>query len=121
MDWIWPIYEERLRRQLGLAKDAPAGMELQQEFLSALGESTATLYAMVRTRVGLDFKGLGKWQLSDVPALVSDPHEFIATKYGGGKFKLNFHRVLTFIGTHNFRTYGDELWREMEEVDVDPD
>jgi hypothetical protein len=54
-----------------------------------------------------------------VPLLLSDPHAFLVERWGGGKYKANFHDGLTFVGTHNFRTWGDELWRDMPEVDLD--
>ena len=38
--------------------------------------------------------------------------------FGGGKFKVNFHHVISFVGTHNFRTYGEEKWRQLEELDL---
>jgi hypothetical protein len=52
----------------------------------------------------------------DVPDLLADPNGFIADRFGGGKFKVNFHRGPNFVATHNFRTFGDERWRAMPEV-----
>ena len=115
MDWLWPFYEEHIRRVLCLAKDEPGEQSvLQQQFLKSLGASTATLYVMEPVADTIRFKGLGRWPLSEVPDLLTDPNRFIADGFGGGKYKINFHDGFTFVGTHNFRTFGDERWREME-------
>ena len=115
MDWIWPLYREYVARNWG----RPQGLDdagLRRTFLRVLGESTATLYVMEPVNATIRFKGLGRWPLADAGALLADPNAFIADRFGGGKFKLNFHHGETFVGTHNFRTYGDELWRPMEDL-----
>ena len=113
MDWLWPLYAEHIAR---LADDSEDQSVLQETFIAALLRSTATLYIMEPIGDTIRFKGLGQWLLSDVPQLLADPHAFIADQFGGGKFKVNFHDKITFVGTHNFRTFGDELWRDMDEV-----
>ena len=117
MDWLWPLYQEHLERILPEEVYGDQG-QLKHAFMSALGESTATLYVMEPCGDTIVFKGLGQWPLSSVPDLLIDPNAFIADKFGGGKFKVNFHQGLTFVGTHNFRAYGEEKWRDMDEVEV---
>ena len=115
MDWLWPIYEEHIRRVLCLGKDEAAEQTvLQHRFFKSLGASSASLYVMEPVGDTIRFKGLGRWGLSEVPDLLADPNGFIAEGFGGGKYKVNFHDGFTFVGTHNFRTFGDERWREME-------
>jgi len=110
------MYKEHIYRVLCLSKDADVEQSvLQERFLQSLGNSTATLYVMEPVGDTIRFKGLGQWKLAAVPALLADPHSFIADGYGGGKYKINFHDGFTFVGTHNFRTYGEERWREMDE------
>jgi len=111
MDWLWPLYEQYIRRETKSDGDS----QLRDSFLFALVESTATLYVMEPIGDSIRFKGLGQWLLTDVPELMADPNAFIADFCGGGKFKINFHHGDTFVATHNFRTFGDELWRSMEE------
>ena len=116
MDWLWPMYKEHIFRVLCLAKDAdPDQAVLQERYLLSLSASTATLYVMEPVGDTIRFMGLGRWPLPEAAGLLSDPNGFIADNFGGGKFKVNFHDGLTFVGTHNFRTYGEERWREMEE------
>src|SRR2546428_11109632 len=119
MDWLWPLDEERIARdldRLGL----PSGDAAQQaHFLAALADSTATLFVMEPVRDTIRFKGLGRWPLAAVPDLLADPNRFIAERFGGGKFKINFHHGLTFVGTHNFRTHGEPRWKEAVEVELE--
>ena len=116
MDWLWPIYEEYVRKLLR-AQDDPSQSLLQETFLQVLRESTATLFVMEPMGDTIVFRGLGRWNLPEAPELLLDPNAFIANGFGGGKFKVNFHHVISFVGTHNFKTYGEEVWRELEEFD----
>ena len=87
--------------------------------MSTLAESTATVYIMEPIGDTIRFKGLGRWPLPEVPELLSDPNDFIAERFGGGKFKINFHHQFSFIGTHNFRTWGEPKWEDMEDIPFD--
>ena len=121
MDWLWPLYEEYVGRQLRSSDKAGDQRAIQEAFLTSLGQSTATLYVMQPVGDTIRFKGLGRWPLPEVPALLADPNGFIAAQFGGGKFKLNSHHGFTFVGTHNFRTWGEETWREIPEIEFELD
>lgn len=118
MDWLWPMFEPYIRRELehgDRTVAAPEQRALQEAFLKVLTESTATLFAMEPVGETIRFKGLGRWPLAEVPDLLADPNAFLADRFGGGKFKINFHHGATFVATHNFRTYGEPRWQQMEE------
>ena len=120
MDWLWPIYQEHVYRVMCLSQDDDVEQSaLQHRYLQSLSNSTATLYVMEPVGDTIRFRGLGRWRLAEVPGLLSDPNGFIADNFGGGKYKVNFHDGLTFVGTHNFRTYGEESWRDMEEMEFE--
>lgn len=116
MDWLWPIFEPYVRK-IGPTGESEA--ETGQRFFGILAESSATLYAMEPAGDTIRFKGLGKWTLQSVPHLLSDPNTFLADRFGGGKYKVNFHHRDSFVGTHNFRTFGEERWRALPDVSVD--
>ena len=119
MDWLWPLYQEHIHRTLNAKEgDVPQAV-LQETFMKALGNSTATMYILEPSGGTIRFRGLGRWRLVDIPGYLGDPHAFLAERWGGGKFKVNFHDGLTFVGTHNFRTWGEELWRDIPEVELD--
>ena len=117
MDWLWPIYEEYILKMLAEEHQQDQNV-LRETFLKVLGESTATLFVMEPVGDGIVFRGLGRWKLREVPELLMDPNSFIDEGFGGGKFKINFHHVISFVGTHNFRTYSEEKWRQLEEFDL---
>ncbi len=119
MDWLWPLYEKHIRRASGRSDQPADDPSLAQAFFQALSESTATLYAMEPVGETIRFKGLGRWPLASVPDLLADPNAFIADLCGGGKFKVNFHHGRTFVATHNFRTFGEETWRQMPDLQFD--
>ena len=101
------------------ALEAETDAQMGQRFFAILAQSSATLYAMEPAGDSIRFKGLGKWSLGSVPDLLADPNAFLADRFGGGKYKVNFHHRDSFVGTHNFRTFGDERWRTMPDVPVD--
>ena len=117
MDWLWPIYEEYIFKMLEESQHSDQAV-LRETFLKVLGESTATLFVMEPVGDGIVFRGLGRWKLKEVPELLMSPNDFIDANFGGGKFKVNFHHVISFVGTHNFRTYSEEKWRSLEELDL---
>src|SRR5687768_16832810 len=94
VDWLCPVFEPYIRRE-HRHRDGPDGTldqgALQQAFMTVLVESTATLFAMEPVGETIRFKGLGQWPLAEVPELLADPNGFIADRFGGGKFKVNFH------------------------------
>ena len=106
MDWLWPIYRHYIER---IAPEGADVSELGPIFLRSLADSTATAYVMEPIGDTIRFRGLGRWPLTEVSELLADPNAFLDDRYGGGKFKVNFHHELSFVGTHNFRTYGEEL------------
>ena len=97
MDWLWPIYEEHVLRVLNARETGAEQAVLQETFLGSLCKSTATLFVMEPFRDTIRFRGLGRWMLTDVPDLLADPHQFIAERWGGGKYKINFHHGATFV------------------------
>jgi len=119
VDWLWPLYQEHVERVLTQKGAELEQAVLQTTFLRSLAESTATLFVMEPWLDTVRFKGLGRWPLPGVPQLLHDPNGFIADRFGGGKFKVNFHHGPSFVGTHNFRTYGEETWRQAPEVEFE--
>jgi hypothetical protein len=118
MDWLWPLYEVHVLRLIQGGREAHQA-EIGEAFLRVLSESRATLYGMLPVGDGIRFKGLGRWSVPEVPALLADPNGFIADHFGGGKFKLNFHHGPSFVCTHNFRTWGEPRWESTAEFALD--
>ncbi len=117
MDWLWPIYRAHVERERERQSSGAVGES--ELFMQALAQSTATLFVMEPKGDSIRFKGLGRWPLADVPGMLADPHGFIAERFGGGKYKVNFHHQLAFVGTHNFKIFGEPRWTALHDVELE--
>ena len=63
------------------------------------------------------FKGLERGAVLDRMDLIHDPMRYLAERYGGGKFKLNFHQGWQFVATQNFKPEGAPKWEDAPEID----
>jgi hypothetical protein len=50
-------------------------------------------------------------------ALINDPMSYLFERYGGGKFKLNFHEGWNFVATQNFKPEGEPRWVDVPGID----
>src|SRR5689334_1773472 len=91
MDWLWGLYKEYVNRSAGRQQKSPDAALVRTLFLDCVRQSTATVYVMEPIGDTIRFRGLGRWTLPEVPDLLADPNAFIADRFGGGKYKVNFH------------------------------
>ncbi|MDP6934606.1 MAG: hypothetical protein QGG40_16910 [Myxococcota bacterium] len=117
MDWLWPLFREFVLKEAERLELGDSQEALRNLFLATLAGSTATLYAMEPEGDTIRFHGLARWPLAEIPELLVDPNAFLLDRYGGGKFKCNFHHGDSFICTHNFRTYGESTYQELPDRD----
>ena len=117
MEWVWPLYEETVRKELARAgNDDPTGEDLQATFLKLLGESTVTVLVQEPWQGSVRFKGLARHRVVEAMDLLHDPMGYLRTHYGGGKFKLNFHHGWHFVATQNFKPDGEPKWKDLPEI-----
>ena len=118
MDWVWLLYEEYVKKQLRSSKEGgPSSEETQEIFLRILSESTVTVLVQEPWQNSVRFKGLAKYNSSNMMELLNDPMKFLLENFGGGKFKLNFHHGWNFVATRNFKPQGEPKWEEMPGID----
>ncbi len=118
MDWVWALYSKYILSQLQQAGNcAPSEEQVEEAFLTALGESSVTILVQEPFQNSVRFKGLARASVISMTALLHDPMEFLGHHYGGGKFKLNFHRGWHFVATRNFKPPGEPLWKDLPEID----
>jgi hypothetical protein len=118
MEWVWGIFESYIRKQLGRAgNDDPSDEELQHAFLSTLSSSTVTILVQEPWQNSVRFKGLARFDVPDGMALINDPMSYLFERYGGGKFKLNFHEGWNFVATQNFKPEGEPRWVDVPGID----
>ncbi|GIV60149.1 MAG: hypothetical protein KatS3mg043_1238 [Rhodothermaceae bacterium] len=124
MDWVWSLYKPYILRELArIGNQAPTEEELQEAFLEALSDSTVTVLVQEPWQNAVRFRGLARYAAgSDRDAaelfdLLRDPETFLQERFGGGKFKLNFHRGWHFVATRNFKPEGPPRWKDLPEIE----
>lgn len=118
MEWLWPLFEPYVRKEFERRGHAnPSAEDLQEAFVRTLGESTVTILVQEPWRGSVRFKGLARQPAADSFDLFNDPDGYLLDRFGGGKFKLNFHRGWNFVATQNFKPVGEERWRELPAID----
>jgi hypothetical protein len=116
MEWVWRLYREYVYKQLARAgRSAPDDDEVQRAFLDLLGESTVTILVQEPWQNSVRFRELARHRSDEMTALFNDPLAYLAGRFGGGKFKLNFHQGWNFIATQNFKPPGEPRWRDLPE------
>lgn len=118
MDWIWALYSKYIMAELQQqGNPAPDDDQIEAAFLAALAESSITILVQEPFQNSVRFKGLARGSVPDMAALINDPMTYLADRFGGGKFKLNFHRGWNFVATRNFKPDGEPLWIDLPEIE----
>ena len=118
MDWVWALYSKYIFKGLTNAGNkAPSDAELEAAFLKALSKSTITILVQEPWMNSVRFKGLHRDTVAHLTDLIHDPMTWLHTRFGGGKFKLNFHEGWNFVATQNFKPEGEPKWKDMPEIE----
>ncbi len=117
MAWVWTLYEKYIRGKLANSgNNSPTEAELEAAFLRSMSRSSVTILVQVPIPNSVRFKGLARGTILEMSELLTDPMTYLKEKYGGGKFKLNFHEGWHFVSTKNFKPDGPPLWEDMPEI-----
>lgn len=117
MEWLWPLFEPYVRKQF--ERDGvhdPADADLHDAFVALIGEATVTILVQEPWRGSVRFKGLDRMPATSCFELLNEPETYLQERFGGGKFKLNFHEGWNFVATRNFKPDGEPRWKDMPEV-----
>lgn len=118
MDWVWALYRKYITKRLMAEGDqAPSEAVIEAAFLKSLANSTITILVQEPWMNSVRFKGLHRASVAELTGLVNDPMTWLYERYGGGKFKLNFHEGWNFVATQNFKPEGTPKWKEMPEIE----
>ena len=118
--WCWDLIEPYLRRNLlNRGVDRPTKKQVLAEFARVWPEMTATIGVQEPWAGTIRFKWLVRLPSSELGPLLEDPEGWIASRWGGGKFKLNLHHGMHFVSTKNFKPSGDPRWRDAPELALD--
>ena len=117
MDWLWELYKDYIKKYLRRMRIyEPKDEQLQETFIKVLRESTLTILVQEPWQNAVRFKGLHRDDVSKMMPLIHDPTSYLLERYGGGKFKINFHQGMNFIATINFKPEGDPKWLDMPSI-----
>ena len=118
MDWVWALYSKYIMAELQQQGNAsPTDDQVEAAFISALAESSITILVQEPFQNSVRFKGLARDKVLNLSELLTDPITYLARRFGGGKFKLNFHRGWNFVATRNFKPEGEPLWMDLPEIE----
>lgn len=117
MDWLWELYKDYIKKYLRRNRIyEPDEDTLQETFIKVLGVSTITILVQEPWQNAVRFKGLHRESVSEMMPLINDPSNYLFKRFGGGKFKLNFHEGMNFIATINFKPEGTPKWPDMPSI-----
>ncbi len=114
MEWVWELYEGYITRHFkrrGIVQTSEE--ELESTFIDVLRDSSMTLLVQEPWQGSVRFKCLAKYDSTQMLELISGPMEFLSSRFGGGKFKVNFHHGWNFVATKNFKPVGEPLWEDL--------
>lgn len=118
MEWLWTLFEPYVRKQFERGgTEAPSDAALHEAFTRLVGECTVTILVQEPWRGSVRFKGLDRLPAVEAFDLLHDPEAYLFERFGGGKFKLNFHAGWNFVATQNFKPEGDPAWKHLPEIE----
>jgi hypothetical protein len=118
VEWVWGLFREYVHKQLARTGNAaPTDDEVRDAFLKTLSETTVTVLVQEPWQNSVRFKALARQPSTEMTALFQDPVEYLQQRFGGGKFKLNFHRGWNFVATQNFKPEGEPKWKDLPDID----
>ena len=118
--WCWDLVEPYLTRSLqNRGVERPTRKQILEEFGRVWPEFTATIGVQEPFAGTIRFKWLVRLASADMAPFLDEPIEWIAARYGGGKFKMNLHHGLHFVNTKNFKPTGDPRWVAEPALELD--
>jgi hypothetical protein len=111
---VWDLYKEHIRKfSHAMVKGMPSEEEMKATVIQILPESTVKVLAQERVGMVVQFHLMAIYPASEVAEVaVSEIKNFLAHRFGGGKFKLNLYHGINFLSTKNFETEGPPLWKD---------
>jgi hypothetical protein len=118
--WAWALLEDYVERSLAARHVAsPTAREVLEELARLWPELSVTLMVQMPWMGTIRFKRLVRLAGEDMRPFLEAPETFIRERFGGGKFKVNFHHRMHFVNTKNFKPEGPPRWQELPELEED--
>lgn len=112
---MWDLYKEHVRKfSHAMVKGMPTEEEMKATVLQILPESMVKVLVQEKVGMVLQFHLMAIYPAPDVATVaISEIKNFLAQRFGGGKFKLNLYHGINFLSTKNFETEGPPLWKDL--------
>jgi len=112
---VWNLYKEHvIKFSHAKVKGMPSEDEMKAKVIQILPESTVKVLAQEKVGMTVQFHHMGTFPASEVARVpILTIKDFLAERFGGGKFKLNLYHGINFLSTKNFETVGPPLWKDL--------
>lgn len=118
MEWLWPVFKEYVTKELARSGIRhPTDDEMATSFYDIVGSCSVTVLVQEPWQNSVRFKTLARLDSAQAGDLYADPMQWLRERYGGGKFKLNFHKGWHFVATQNFKLDGEPRWKTSPDLD----
>jgi hypothetical protein len=118
--WAWALLEDYVERSLAARRvPSPTARDVLDELGRLWPELSVTLMVQMPWMGTIRFKRLLQLHGEAMRPLLEAPEAFIRERFGGGKFKVNFHHRMHFVSTKNFKPEGPARWQEVPELAED--
>ena len=112
---VWDLYKEHVRKfSHAMVKGMPTEEEMKATVLQILPESMVKVLVQEKVGMVLQFHLMAIYPAPEVATVaISEIKNFLAQRFGGGKFKLYLYHGINFLSTKNFETEGPPLWKDL--------
>ena len=115
--WAWVLLEDYVDRSLEKrGRPNPSAQETLGELARLWPDLSCTIMVQTPWMGTIRFKRLAQLRGDAMRPFLGDPEGFIVERFGGGKFKVNFHHGLNFVSTKNFKPPGEPRWMQLPEL-----
>ena len=116
--WAWVLLEPYVDRRLATrGRASPEPQEVLEEVARLWPDLSCTLLVQAPWQGTIRFKRLLRLGADEMQPFLVGPERFLSERFGGGKYKVNFHHGLHFVSTKNFKLPGAPRWETLPEVD----
>ena len=116
--WAWVLLESYVDKRLearGITN--PTAQETLEELARLWPDLSCTLLVQEPWQGTIRFKRLLKLSGDAMRPFLEAPEALIRERFGGGKFKVNFHHGMHFVSTKNFKPPGPPRWEAVPELE----
>lgn len=114
--WAWQLLEDYLVRRVAARGVGGGRRGLLEELARLWPELSCTVLVQAPWQGTIRFKRLARLRGEAMRPLLVGAEGYLRERFGGGKFKVNVHHGLHFVGTRNFKTEGPARWEHLPEV-----